>query len=54
MSSDFFGDLMFIKEREEGRWLSVVLFDRNELKPRMNFGVDALLSPFSLEAHSKK
>lgn len=53
MSFDFFGDLMFIKEREEGRWLSIVLFARNELKPRMKFGAGALLSvSFSLEAYS--
>lgn len=54
MCFDFFGNVMFIKEREEGRWLSIVLFARNELKHRMKFGAGALLSPsFSLEAYSR-
>lgn len=53
MSFDFFGD-MFIKEREEGRWLSLVLSAINELKPRLKFGAGALLGPsFSLEAYNR-
>lgn len=54
MSFDLFGDVIFIKEREEGRWLSIVLFARNEIKPRKMFGAGALLSPsFYLAAYSR-